>query len=50
MFTLLFTIEYAMRVLVVRRPLRYVFSFFGIIDFISILPTGWPSSCRSWPS
>ena len=39
MFTLLFTVEYAMRIMVVRRPLRYVFSFFGIIDFISIIPT-----------
>lgn len=39
MFTLAFTAEYLMRVLVVRRPLRYVFSFFGIIDFISIMPT-----------
>jgi len=39
MFTLLFSAEYAMRILVVRRPLRYVFSFFGIIDFVSIVPT-----------
>ena len=39
MFTLLFTAEYVMRILVVRRPLRYVFSFFGVIDFISIMPT-----------
>ncbi|TWG85740.1 voltage-gated potassium channel [Cupriavidus gilardii J11] len=38
-FTLLFTAEYIMRVVVVRRPLRYVFSFFGIIDFLSIMPT-----------
>ncbi|NUO88128.1 MAG: ion transporter [Cupriavidus sp.] len=39
MFTLLFTAEYAMRLLVVRRPWRYVLSFYGIIDFISIMPT-----------
>jgi len=39
MFTLLFTAEYVMRILVVRRPLRYIFSFFGVIDFISIMPT-----------
>ncbi|WP_354686867.1 ion transporter [Cupriavidus necator] len=38
-FTLLFTAEYLMRILVVRRPLRYVLSFYGIIDFISIMPT-----------
>ncbi|MDK3023872.1 ion transporter [Cupriavidus taiwanensis] len=39
MFTLLFTAEYAMRLLVVRRPWRYALSFYGIIDFISIMPT-----------
>ncbi|MEM5427595.1 ion transporter [Cupriavidus oxalaticus] len=38
-FTLFFTAEYAMRILVVRRPWRYVFSFYGVIDFISIMPT-----------
>lgn len=38
-FTLLFTVEYVMRILVVRHPLRYVFSFYGIVDFISIMPT-----------
>jgi len=38
-FTLLFTLEYAMRLLVVRRPWRYVLSFWGIIDLLSILPT-----------
>ena len=38
-FTLLFTVEYVMRLLVVRRPLRYAFSLWGIIDLLSILPT-----------
>lgn len=38
-FTLLFTMEYLLRVLSVGRPLRYVFSFFGLIDLLSILPT-----------
>jgi voltage-gated potassium channel len=37
-FTLLFTAEYAMRLLVVRRPLRYALSLWGIIDLLSILP------------
>lgn len=37
-FTVLFTIEYLVRIVVVRRPLRYVFSFYGIIDLLSILP------------
>ena len=38
-FTLLFTAEYALRLLVVRRPLRYATSFYGIIDLLAILPT-----------
>ncbi|GAA4859632.1 ion transporter [Luteimonas vadosa] len=38
-FTLLFTAEYAMRMYLVRQPLRYAKSFFGIIDLLSILPT-----------
>lgn len=38
-FTLLFTAEYVLRLLVVRRPLRYAFSIWGIIDLLAILPT-----------
>ena len=38
-FTLLFTVEYGVRLWVVRKPLRYARSFFGIIDLLSILPT-----------
>jgi voltage-gated potassium channel len=38
-FTLLFTAEYLLRLMLVRRPLRYARSFFGIIDLVSILPT-----------
>ena len=38
-FTLLFTGEYVLRLLVVRRPLRYALSWWGIIDLLSILPT-----------
>jgi len=37
-FTLLFTVEYLARLYCVRRPLRYATSFFGIIDFLSVLP------------
>ena len=39
LFTLLFTAEYIMRLCVVKRPLRYVLSLYGVIDFISIMPT-----------
>lgn len=35
----LFTLEYLLRVLVHPRPLRYMFSFYGVIDFLAILPS-----------
>ncbi len=38
-FTLLFTLEYALRLLSVRRPLRYATSFFGVVDLLAIIPT-----------
>lgn len=38
-FTLLFTVEYAVRMWVIRKPLRYVGSFLGIVDLLAILPT-----------
>lgn len=34
----LFTLEYVLRIITTRKPLQYVFSFYGIIDLISILP------------
>lgn len=37
-FTILFTAEYILRLIVVRRPWRYATSFFGVIDLLSILP------------
>jgi len=38
-FTVLFTIEYILRLLAVRRPILYARSFFGIVDLLSILPS-----------
>ena len=38
-FTLLFTVEYVARLVSVDRPLRYMRSFFGIVDLLSVLPT-----------
>ena len=38
-FTIIFTIEYIFRTICIKRPLSYTFSFFGIVDFISIVPT-----------
>jgi len=39
LFTVLFTIEYILRLSCTRRPVRYVSSFFGIVDLLAILPT-----------
>lgn len=39
LFTVLFTLEYVLRLLCVGRPIRYAVSFFGIIDLMAILPT-----------
>jgi voltage-gated potassium channel len=38
-FTLLFTVEYLARLLCVRHPLRYAFSFYGLIDLLAVAPT-----------
>ena len=38
-FTILFSIEYLLRAFCIRRPLSYIFSFYGVVDFLSILPT-----------
>ena len=38
-FTLLFTAEYVLRLLSVRRPGRYARSFFGVVDVLAIAPT-----------
>ena len=37
-FTILFTIEYMLRLISVKRPIRYVFSFLGLIDLLAIIP------------
>jgi voltage-gated potassium channel len=41
-FTVLFTVEYALRLASVERPLRYARSFYGVVDLLAILPT-WAS-------
>jgi len=38
-FTIFFTIEYFMRIYTVHSPKKYVTSFFGIVDLVSILPS-----------
>lgn len=38
-FTLIFTAEYVLRVWVVQNKKKYIYSFYGIIDLLSIVPT-----------
>lgn len=38
-FTMIFTVEYIARLVTVRRPRAYAFSFLGIVDLLAILPT-----------
>ena len=38
-FTILFSIEYLLRLICIRRPLLYATSFLGIIDLLSIIPS-----------
>jgi len=36
--TILFTLEYIARIVVIKKPKEYIFSFYGIIDFFSTIP------------
>lgn len=38
-FTILFSIEYLLRIWVVGKPWKYIFSFMGIVDLLSTIPT-----------
>lgn len=38
-FTLVFTVEYILRIYCVRRHWRYIFSFYGAVDLLAIIPT-----------
>jgi len=37
--TIFFTIEYILRIFIVNKPKSYIFSFYGIIDLLSVLPS-----------
>ncbi len=37
--TVVFTIEYIVRLMVVRKPLRYALSFYGLVDLLAVLPS-----------
>jgi len=36
--TILFSLEYLVRIISVNKPTKYIFSFYGIIDFLSTIP------------
>ena len=36
--TIFFTIEYILRIVTIKRPSTYIFSFYGVIDFLSTIP------------
>ena len=38
-FTILFSVEYVLRIYSVKNPLKYIFSFYGIIDLLSLIPS-----------
>ena len=38
-FTIAFTIEYLLRIYSIKKPINYIWSFYGIIDLLAILPT-----------
>jgi voltage-gated potassium channel len=38
-FTVIFTIEYFMRLYITIKPMKYALSFYGIIDLVAILPS-----------
>ena len=35
---LIFSVEYLLRIYLTNKPLKYIFSFFGIIDLLAVLP------------
>ena len=38
-FTVLFTIEYFLRIYSIHKPFKYIFSSMGIIDLLAVIPT-----------
>jgi voltage-gated potassium channel len=36
--TILFSIEYVLRIISIKKPIKYIFSFYGIIDLLSTIP------------
>ena len=38
-FTVIFTIEYVLRLVCLHRPAKYATSFFGVVDLLAVIPT-----------
>lgn len=38
-FTVIFSIEYVFRIITIGRPVKYIFSFMGIVDLLAVIPT-----------
>lgn len=38
-FTIIFTIEYLLRIYSVKKPSAYIFSFYGLVDLLAVIPT-----------
>lgn len=47
--TILFTVEYVLRAATAERPLKYVFSFWGVVDLLAFLPF-WLASAEGFQS
>ncbi len=39
LLTIIFSLEYFLRIFISPRPLKYIFSFFGLVDLFSVLPS-----------
>jgi len=39
LFTILFTLEYSLRIFCIHKPSKYIVSFYGLIDLLSIIPS-----------
>lgn len=37
--TIIFSLEFLLRIYVTQKPMRYVFSFWGVVDLLAIIPT-----------
>lgn len=35
----IFTVEYVLRIIIIKKAVRYITSFYGVIDFLAVIPT-----------